>query len=71
MTEYKIITSIYTIPLKLPYDNEDYSTQIKRVKFNECVQSFIYSYKPIPIYRSSINYCIRKISKLITIKSIL
>lgn len=73
MTEYKIITSIYTIPINSPDDPEypvDRKTT-KRVKFNEYVQSFIYSYKPLPIYKSSINYCIRKISKLITLKSIL
>ena len=61
MTEYEIITSIYTTPLKYTDDQEI----IKRVRFNERVQCYIYEYKPLTIYKTSIKYCIKKISKII------
>lgn len=65
MTEYEIITSIYTKALK--YTPEIHSDQeiIKRVRFNERVQCYIYEYKPLTIYKTSIKYCIKKISKII------
>jgi hypothetical protein len=61
MTEYEIITSIYTKALKYTDDQEI----IKRVRFNERVQCYIYEYKPLTIYKTSIKYCIKKISKII------
>lgn len=61
MTEYEIITTIYTKALKYTDDQEI----IKRVRFNECVQCYIYEYKPLTIYKTSIKYCIKKISKII------
>ena len=61
MTEYEIITSIYTKALKYTDDQEI----IKRVRFNERVQCYIYEYKPLTIYKTTIKYCIKKISKII------
>ena len=61
MTEYEIITSIYTKARKYTDDQEI----IKRVRFNERVQCYIYEYKPLTIYKTSIKYCIKKISKII------
>lgn len=62
MTEYEIITSIYTAPLKYLDD----PGIIKRIRFNEYVECYIYDYKPLTIYKSSIKYCIKKITKIMT-----
>lgn len=67
ITEYKIVTSTYIIPLKttpLKYQCLHEEDIIKRVKFNEHVQYYIYEYQPLTAYKT-IKYCIRKISRVL------
>lgn len=63
MIEYEIITSTYTIPLKHQCLHEEEEI-IKRVKFNEHVQYYVYEYQPLTAYKT-IKYCIRKISRVL------
>lgn len=72
ITEYEIVTSTYIIPLKttslkttpLKYQYLHEEEIIKRVKFNEHVQYYIYEYQPLTAYKT-IKYCIQKISRVL------
>jgi hypothetical protein len=68
MTEYEIITSIYTIPLQGTFsllNNDNATSQIRpitrRVRFSERVECFVYDYK----YKQSIKYYVKKLYKII------
>jgi hypothetical protein len=64
MTEYKIITSVYKIPLNS--HNISYPHIPKRIRFYEYVDCYIYDYKPRQF--STVQYCIRTLSKILGLK---
>ena len=66
MREYIVITQVKNEYLKEfdTQDNLSYSKN-KRVSFNKNKIVYYYRYKPLTLYKSGLNYCVKNVSKIV------
>lgn len=62
MREYIVITTVKNECLE-EFD-ESYSKN-KRISFNKNKVVYYYTYKPLTLYKSGLNYCVKNVSKIV------
>jgi|FrelakmetLWP11LW_1041352.scaffolds.fasta_scaffold00058_15 hypothetical protein len=68
MREYIVITQVKNECLKEFDDKKDLDlaySKNKRVSFNKNKVVYCYSYKPLTLYKSGLNYCVKNVSKIV------
>lgn len=70
MKQYQIITitqtkTINDINAKSEYRYTNQNLNTKRVRFFNDVIYYQYEYKPLTFYKSSLKYCMKRVSKII------
>jgi hypothetical protein len=72
MREYIVVTQVKNECLKTSNDKQNiqdnlYCSKNKRVRFDKNKVVYYYTYKPLTLYKSGLNYCVKNVSKIVSI----
>jgi hypothetical protein len=67
MREYIVVTQVKNECLKEINDKIDNlpKSKNKRISFNKNTVVYYYAYKPLTLYKSGLNYCVKNVSKIV------
>jgi hypothetical protein len=70
MREYIVITQVKKeclkkFPKKTNEKDDLSNSKNKRVSFNKNKVVYYYTYKPLTLYKSGFNYCVKNVSKIV------